>query len=99
MSAAKRRRRELSVRLSEMLDRREMTLDELEARFDGEFTRRQIIRELDRLVGRLVLCSRRRDNGVQAYESWARVIDRLKRSEREQVRGARPRSRRADRIA
>lgn len=99
MKGEQARRRALSVRLSEILDRGEMTLDDLEARFVGEFSRRQIIRELDRLVGRLILCSRRRDDGVQVYESWARVIDRMKRSERERVRSARPRGRRADRIA
>ncbi len=99
MSGEKRRRRELAVRLSEVLDRRAMTLDELEERFGGVASRRQIIRELDRLVGRMVLCSKRRDDGVQVYESWGRVIERMKRSRREEPRSARSRSRRAERIA
>lgn len=99
MSGEKRRRRELAVSLSEVLDRRALTLDELEERFDGVASRRQIIRELDRLVGRMVLCSKRREDGVQVYESWGRVIERMKSSRQVGPRSARPRGRRADRIA
>jgi hypothetical protein len=99
VSGEKRRRRELAVSLSEVLDRRALTLDELEERFEGVASRRQIIRELDRLVGRLVLCSKRGEDGVQVYESWGRVIERMKSSRREGPRSARPRGRRADRIA
>lgn len=90
--------KELAARISRMLELRPMTLDELDEKLD-EASRRQILSELDRLVSRLIVCAKRDEDGVQVFEAWSRVIDRMKRSDPGPVRSARPRGRRADRIA
>lgn len=91
--------KEIAKKISRLLELRPMTLDELDERLGDEVSRRQILSELDRLVSRLIVCAKRDDDGVQVFEAWSSVIDRMKRSDPEPVRSARPRGRRADRIA
>lgn len=96
-------RKALRVAITDVLRGQTLTGEEIADRLTDVAPRNQVETEILRLVGAMVVCGIYRDGYklAQRYELFEDVVKRLKKREEEGrgCRGARPRTRRVDRIA
>lgn len=96
-------RKALRVAITDTLRGRTLTGEEIAAELTDLAPRNQVETEILNLVGKMMVCGIYRDGWgkSQRYELFEDVVKRLKARELEErgKRSARPRTRRADRIA
>ena len=91
-------RRRLRQAILAQLSRQQMTYEELADELEHISPRNQIRRELLRMVGEDLICSKETKGKYDLFETWERAVERLKANDAGRRHVIKTRARRGERV-